>query len=186
MQTGKGAMSWRLVYTVHNKTSPTPTPLTNTHPPTNTQQALKKFLALGQGDFVTCLMDLVGPDLGKLAGQVYRHDLTGKLEAALRASNAQVRCFWDWCVVRKGAGGMHVPSLWVLTECPFPPRKNNYTHASSLPTDNTKQYEQPDVLNRLGVRLLEASAGEDGWEVRAYVCMYEYACMHVRTFTGCT
>lgn len=28
--------------------------------------------------------------LGKLAGQVYRHDLTGKLEAALRASNAQV------------------------------------------------------------------------------------------------
>ncbi len=78
-------------------------------------RALKKFLALGQGDFVTCLMDSIGPELSKGAHQVYRHDLTGKLEAALRSSNAQ--------------------------------------------------FEQPDILNRVGVRLLEASGGEEGWEV---------------------
>lgn len=35
-------------------------------------------------------LSLSSTQLGKLAGQVYRHDLTGKLEAALRASNAQV------------------------------------------------------------------------------------------------
>lgn len=48
-------------------------------------------------------MDSVGPELGKLAGQVYRHDLTGKLEAALRASNAQV---WWWLV-----------GVWGLVAC---------------------------------------------------------------------
>ena len=61
------------------------------------------------------LIPSIGPELSKGAEQVYRHDLTGKLEAALRSSNAQ--------------------------------------------------YEQPEILNRLGVRLLQASGGEEGWEV---------------------
>lgn len=51
--------------------------------------ALKKFLLLGQGDFVTCLMDGIGPELKKRALQLYRHNLTGLLEGALRSSNAQ-------------------------------------------------------------------------------------------------
>lgn len=51
--------------------------------------ALKKFMLLGQGDFVTCLMDAVGPELKKRANQLFRHNLTGVLEGALRASNAQ-------------------------------------------------------------------------------------------------
>ena len=51
--------------------------------------ALKKFMLLGQGDFVTCLMDSVGPELKKRANQLYRHNLTGMLEGALRSSNAQ-------------------------------------------------------------------------------------------------
>lgn len=34
--------------------------------------ALKKFMLLGQGDFVTCLMDSVGPELKKRANQLYR------------------------------------------------------------------------------------------------------------------
>jgi hypothetical protein len=155
---------------------------THTHTSMHTHrchQALKKFMLLGQGDFVTCLMDLLGPvsklkrgkgppcpvahthaclpllrscaasrpagsdgqyiqglpytplslcphtptclppnvaamsslvhiathprpslppciasaatqELSKPADQVFRHDLTGKLEAALRSSNAQV------------------------------------------------------------------------------------------------
>ena len=35
--------------------------------------ALKKFMLLGQGDFVTCLMDSVGPELKKRANQLYRY-----------------------------------------------------------------------------------------------------------------
>lgn len=51
--------------------------------------ALKKFMLLGQGDFVTCLMDSVGPELKKRANQLYRHNLTGLLDGAIRSSNIQ-------------------------------------------------------------------------------------------------
>ena len=77
--------------------------------------ALKKFMLLGQGDFVTCLMDGVGPELKRRANQLFRHNLTGILEGALRASNAQ--------------------------------------------------FEPSFVLDRIGIRLLEASAGDSGWEI---------------------
>ena len=77
--------------------------------------ALKKFMLLGQGDFVTCLMDSIGPELKKRANQIFRHNLTSILEGALRASNAQ--------------------------------------------------YEDSYILDRVGVRLLEASPGDSGWEV---------------------
>ena len=77
--------------------------------------ALKKFMLLGQGDFVTCLMDGVGPELKRRANQLFRHNLTGILEGALRASNAQ--------------------------------------------------FEPAYVLDRIGIRLLEASPGDSGWEI---------------------
>jgi gamma-tubulin complex component 3 len=77
--------------------------------------SLKKFMLLGQGDFVTCLMDALGPELKKKATLLYRHNLTGILEGALRASNAQ--------------------------------------------------FEPGYVLERVGVRLLDASPGDTGWEV---------------------
>jgi len=77
--------------------------------------ALKQFLLLGQGDFVNCLMDVIGPELKKRANQLYRHNLTEMLEGALRSSNAQ-----------------YMPST---------------------------------VLDRVGVRLLESSPGDSGWEV---------------------
>ncbi len=51
--------------------------------------ALKKFMLLGQGDFVTCLMDSIGPELKKRANQLFRHNLTSILEGSLRSSNAQ-------------------------------------------------------------------------------------------------
>jgi gamma-tubulin complex component 3 len=52
-------------------------------------KALKKFLLLGQGDFVAALLDAVGPELSKPAGSVFRHNLIGVLDTALRGTNAQ-------------------------------------------------------------------------------------------------
>ncbi|GMI39077.1 hypothetical protein TeGR_g4138, partial [Tetraparma gracilis] len=51
--------------------------------------ALKKFLLLGQGDFVSALLDAVRPELSKRADAVYRHNLIGVLDTALRGTNAQ-------------------------------------------------------------------------------------------------
>ena len=77
--------------------------------------ALKKFLLLGQGDFVVWLMDMLQPELDKAADEMYHHSLTGMLDGALRSSNAQ--------------------------------------------------FEPPEVLDRIGVRLLKASANDRGWQV---------------------
>lgn len=76
--------------------------------------ALRKFLLLGQGDFIESLLDAAGPELSKSAGDVYRHTLQGLVEMAVRQTNAQF--------------------------CP------------------------PDVLARLGVKLLKPSTGEKAWD----------------------
>jgi len=60
-------------------------------------------------------MDGVGPELKKRANQLFRHNLTGILEGALRSSNAQ--------------------------------------------------FEPSYILDRVGIRLLEASSGDSGWEI---------------------
>ena len=51
--------------------------------------ALKKYLLLGQGDFVALLMESLASNLDRPAGSQYRHTLTGQLEHAIRGSNAQ-------------------------------------------------------------------------------------------------
>ncbi|KAG5519070.1 hypothetical protein PMAC_002156 [Pneumocystis sp. 'macacae'] len=51
--------------------------------------ALKKYLLLGQGDFVAFLMESLGSSLDKPASMLYRHNLTATLESAIRESNAQ-------------------------------------------------------------------------------------------------
>ena len=51
--------------------------------------ALKRYLLLGQGDFIQTLMDLLGPDLANRAGEMSEYQLNGSLDAAIRASNAQ-------------------------------------------------------------------------------------------------
>lgn len=84
-----------------------------------------------------------------MSTQVYRHDLTGKLEAALRSSNAQVPTYRE------------SPPL-LLTQ---PNTVVPYGDACAVVV--VVQFEQADILNRVGVRLLEPSAGEDGWDVRA-------------------
>lgn len=51
--------------------------------------AIKRYLLLGQGDFVQYLMDIVGPELSEPANTISSFQLAGLLEAAIRASNAQ-------------------------------------------------------------------------------------------------
>ncbi|CAH2073828.1 unnamed protein product [Thlaspi arvense] len=51
--------------------------------------AIKRYLLLGQGDFVQYLMDIVGPKLSEPANNISSFELAGFLETAIRASNAQ-------------------------------------------------------------------------------------------------
>ncbi|EDO26597.1 predicted protein [Nematostella vectensis] len=52
-------------------------------------KALRLYMLLGQGDFIRHLMDLLEPDLAKPASTLYMHNLTGVMETAIRATNAQ-------------------------------------------------------------------------------------------------
>uniref|UniRef100_H3DAI7 Tubulin gamma complex component 3 n=1 Tax=Tetraodon nigroviridis TaxID=99883 RepID=H3DAI7_TETNG len=52
-------------------------------------QAMRRYLLLGQGDFIRHLMDLLKPELVRPATTLYHHNLTGILETAVRATNAQ-------------------------------------------------------------------------------------------------
>ena len=52
-------------------------------------RALKKYLLLGQGDFIAVLMESLSSNLDRPAGSQYRHTLTARLEHAVRSSNAQ-------------------------------------------------------------------------------------------------
>ncbi|KAG8452117.1 hypothetical protein GDO86_004057 [Hymenochirus boettgeri] len=78
-------------------------------------QAMRRYLLLGQGDFIRHLMDLLKPELLRPATTLYQHNLTGILETAVRATNAQ--------------------------------------------------FDNPEILKRLDVRLLEVSPGDTGWDV---------------------
>jgi gamma-tubulin complex component 3 len=81
----------------------------------NHWRALRKYLLLGQGDFIQNLMDLLVNELLKPAGQLYKYSLLGILETAVRASNAYL--------------------------------------------------SDSEFLDRLDVRLLEASPGDNGWDI---------------------
>lgn len=52
-------------------------------------KAMRRYLLLGQGDFIRHLMDLLEPDLVRPANSLYMHNLTGLVETAIRATNAQ-------------------------------------------------------------------------------------------------
>ncbi|KAH0469860.1 hypothetical protein IEQ34_001418 [Dendrobium chrysotoxum] len=51
--------------------------------------AIKRYLLLGQGDFVQYLMDIVGPELSEPTNTINSFQLAGLLETTVRASNAQ-------------------------------------------------------------------------------------------------
>lgn len=77
--------------------------------------AIKRYLLLGQGDFVQYLMDIVGPELSEPANTISSFQLAGLLETAVRASNAQ--------------------------------------------------YDDPDILDRLRVKMMPHGTGDRGWDV---------------------
>ncbi|KAJ8754488.1 hypothetical protein K2173_005649 [Erythroxylum novogranatense] len=77
--------------------------------------AIKRYLLLGQGDFVQYLMDIVGPELFEPANTISSFKLAGLLETAIRSSNAQ--------------------------------------------------YDDPDVLDRLKVKMMSHGIGDRGWDV---------------------
>ncbi|KAF7728906.1 Gamma-tubulin complex component 3 [Apophysomyces ossiformis] len=52
-------------------------------------RALKRYLLLGQGDFIQHLMDTLGPELSQPANTLYCHNFAGVLDTAIRSSNAQ-------------------------------------------------------------------------------------------------
>jgi len=78
--------------------------------------ALRRFLLLGQGDFVESLMDIAEEELCKDANKVYKHQLLGMVDMAVRQSSVSQVC-------------------------------------------------SADTVARLGVKLLEPSAGDKGWDV---------------------
>lgn len=77
--------------------------------------AIKRYLLLGQGDFVQYLMDIVGPELSEAANTLSSFKLAGLLESAIRSSNAQ--------------------------------------------------YDDPDILDRLRVKMMPHNTGDRGWDV---------------------
>ncbi|CAK9169950.1 unnamed protein product [Ilex paraguariensis] len=77
--------------------------------------AIKRYLLLGQGDFVQYLMDIVGSELSEPANTISSFKLAGLLESAIRSSNAQ--------------------------------------------------YDDPDILDRLRVKMLPHNTGDRGWDV---------------------
>ncbi|CAN4121418.1 unnamed protein product [Withania somnifera] len=58
--------------------------------------AIKRYLLLGQGDFVQYLMDIVGPELSEPANAISSFKLATLLESAITSSNAQ----YDGCDIR--------------------------------------------------------------------------------------
>jgi gamma-tubulin complex component 3 len=50
--------------------------------------SIRKYLLMGQGDFMQYLMDLLANELGEPASKIYRHSLMSSLETAVRSSNA--------------------------------------------------------------------------------------------------
>ncbi|KAG2385873.1 hypothetical protein C9374_003022 [Naegleria lovaniensis] len=51
--------------------------------------AIKQYLLLGQGDFIQHLIELLNEDLNKPSHAIFKHNLLGLLESAIRGSNAQ-------------------------------------------------------------------------------------------------
>ncbi|KAG0144469.1 hypothetical protein CROQUDRAFT_47284 [Cronartium quercuum f. sp. fusiforme G11] len=50
-------------------------------------KALKDYLLLGRGDFISLLIESLGPSLNKPASSLYRHNLTSTLESAIKLTS---------------------------------------------------------------------------------------------------
>lgn len=52
-------------------------------------KSIKQYLLMGQGEFIHTLMDILSSELNKPANAIYKNNLVGLLETAVRSSNAQ-------------------------------------------------------------------------------------------------
>ncbi|EDW65668.1 gamma-tubulin complex component 3 [Drosophila virilis] len=52
-------------------------------------QGMRRYLLLGQGDFVSIFIENMKDELEKIGTDIYSHDLSAMLDAALRCTNAQ-------------------------------------------------------------------------------------------------
>ncbi|TDG40745.1 hypothetical protein AWZ03_012833 [Drosophila navojoa] len=52
-------------------------------------QGMRRYLLLGQGDFVSIFIENMKDELEKIGTEIYSHDLSAMLDAALRCTNAQ-------------------------------------------------------------------------------------------------
>lgn len=78
-------------------------------------QAMRRYLLLGQGDFIGILMENLKCELDKPAKELYSYDLSSIMDAAIRSTNAQ--------------------------------------------------YDDPEILNHLDVRLMTPCDGDIGWDI---------------------
>lgn len=78
-------------------------------------QAMRRYLLLGQGDFIDLLMEKLKPELDRPAKNLYRDSLSSIMESAVRSTNAQ--------------------------------------------------FEDPEILNHLDVKLMDSYKGDTGWDI---------------------
>ena len=146
--------------------------------------AIKRYLLLGQGDFIQYLMDMLGPDLSKPANQLvnFRHNLTGVLESAIRASNAQFDNteLSQRLGVRIGQVGDSPPSEIYQSFCGYSICLVTMDGTSSrsnieLTCLSTSYYAKRSAGNTLGgLRLVNSSFGF-GWQVmESYLQLFNF------------
>eukprot|EP00948_MAST-09A_sp_MAST-9A-sp1_P003801 g3801.t1 len=111
-------------------------------------QALKRYLLLGQGDFIQTLMEELYEELDKPANQIFRHNLLGHLESAIRSTNQ---------------GGLAGGSTTTSAQ--------DFLSSSSLSSTTNDKFSsttlEQDILQRLDVRihLANSQPGDCGWDV---------------------
>lgn len=101
-------------------------------------------------------MDGVGPELKRRANQLFRHNLTGILEGKLIISLCLFRILIQQSLL---SGSSTFWQYWNSSHLFFCLR-----YAGALRASNA-QFEPSYVLDRIGIRLLEAAAGDSGWEI---------------------
>ena len=98
---------------------------------------MRRYLLLGQGDFIRHLMDLLAEDLEKPANLLYMHNLTGK--------KSESRWFL-LCITLKNSAKVSLYVSWNMLE--------SGTLETAIRATNA-QYDNQEILKRLDARLLQ-------------------------------
>jgi hypothetical protein len=128
--------------------------------------AIKRFLLLGQGDFVRVLLDAAQPELDKSAREVSQYTLqVGGRAGGWGGKERHGRCrlgaaYCCRCLAQCCGGCSIAPS-------PPPPRRRAPQGHLDAALRAAAASEDPDVLRRVDVRLPPGKAleGDQGWDV---------------------